>query len=233
MGHSDLIRVLIVDDHPMVRDGLKMALTVNHDLACVGEASCGEDAVRICAELEPDVVLMDMVMPGLDGATATKIIRKQVPGTQVIALTSFQEKGLVQSALQAGAIGYLLKNISMERLVAAIQSAHRGEPSLAPEVTRTLMQTTASPQTTAELEAPDSELTNREMEVLVLMAKGLTNAAISQQLCISASTTRFHVSNILRKLSATNRTQAVRLAIEQNLLAEAYLDRWLGLEPGR
>lgn len=212
MSETNVIRVMVVDDHPVVRDGLKLFLTVSPDLECVGEAGSGEEALQRCAEVQPDVILMDLNLPGMDGAEATKQVRQQYPQTQVIALTSIEDKGLVQKALQAGAISYLLKNISMDMLSSAIRSAVAGQSTLSPEATQALMQAAVQPP------EPEVELTDRELEVLALLADGLTNDAIGYRLHISPSTTRYHVSNILGKMNATNRTEAVRLAIEGNLL---------------
>jgi NarL family two-component system response regulator LiaR len=207
-----LIKVLVVDDHPVVRDGLRLFLTVTTGMLCVGEAVNGEEAVQLCAEITPDVVLMDLMMPGMGGVAATRAIREHFPQTQVVALTSFDDKQLIQQAIQAGALGYLLKNSSMETLAEAVQAAYRGKSSLSPELMRSLASVT-SPE-----EKVGGDLTEREREVLALMTEGLTNAAIARKLYISDATARFHVSNVLAKLGVTNRTEAVRLAIKQGLI---------------
>jgi NarL family two-component system response regulator LiaR len=206
------IRVMIVDDHPMVRDGLRVGLTVLPNLEVVGEAENGADAIKLCAQTQPDVVLMDMMMPQVDGATATQTIRRRFPAVQVIALTSFEEPAFVQRAIQAGAIGYILKNVTVDKLAEAIKAAYAGRPTLAPEAARALMQR-SSP-------APllGADLTGRERETLALLVEGLTNQDIATRLSISESTTRFHVSNVLAKLNAANRTEAVRLALEHKLV---------------
>jgi len=212
MAESTQIRVMLVDDHAVVRSGLGAFLTAFDDLELVAEAGGGEEAVRLCEEAQPDVVLMDLVMPGMDGAAATRAIREKCPHIQVIALTSFKEEALVEGVLQAGAIGYLLKNVSADELADAIREAHAGRPTLAPEAAQALIQSTRKPQ------APGYDLTERELEVLALMVEGLSNPEIAERLIVSRSTVKFHVSNILSKLSATSRTEAVSLALKHNLV---------------
>jgi NarL family two-component system response regulator LiaR len=202
---------MIVDDHSVVRSGLSAFLLAFNDLELAGEASGGEEAVDLCDKMKPDVVLMDLVMPGMDGAAATQTIREKCPEIQVIALTSFPEEDLVKKAIQAGAISYLLKNVSAEELAEAIRGAYRGRPTLAPEAARALIRTTRSP-------APGHDLTEREREVLTLMVKGLSNQEMAKQLFISHSTAKFHVSSILRKLGVTTRTEAVALALQNKLV---------------
>jgi NarL family two-component system response regulator LiaR len=209
---GERIRVVIVDDHEMVRSGLAIFLRVMRDLELVGEASSGEEAVQVCEEVNPDVVLMDMVMPGLDGAAATRAVRERCPATSVIALTSFPEEDLVQRALEAGAMGYLLKNVKADELAAAIRAARAGKPTLSPEAAQALIQRAARPA------PPGRDLSAREREVLSLMSQGLSNRAIAERLIISLSTVDFHVSNILGKLGAASRTEAVALAIEHHII---------------
>jgi len=213
MTETDRIRVVLVDDHAMLRRGLGFFLKGFEDLELVGEASSGHQAITLCAQIEPDVVLMDMVMPDMDGAEATRLIRQQNPRTQVIALTSFQEEDLIERALQAGAIGYLLKNVSATDLSQAIREAHAGRSTLAPEATEFLIQATRSKGTQT-----DYGLTEREREVLSLMAHGLSNAEIAERLVISVATAKFHVHGILTKLGVSSRTEAVALAWRQNLV---------------
>lgn len=211
-GRAAKIRVLIVDDHEMVRSGLAAFLSVSPDLDIAGEAGSGEQALQRCLELRPNVVLMDMKMPGMDGASATREIMERCPGTKVIILTSFPEEDLVQRALQAGALGYLLKNVGASELAAAIRAAMAGRPTLAPEATQALIQQARQPA------APGQDLSTREREVLALLAEGLSNPAIAERLTISISTAEFHVSNILGKLGVASRTEAVALAMRHKLV---------------
>ncbi len=212
MTEGKQIRLVIVDDHVVVRSGLSAFLLAYDDLRLVGEAANGEEGVRICRQIQPDVVLMDLVMPGLDGIASTRAIKEYCPQTQVIALTSFGEDERIQAALKAGAISYLLKNVSAQELVAAIRNAVAGQPTLSTEATRALMNGPGG------LQGNGLDLTEREREVLVLMAKGLNNSQIARQLQISPSTTKFHVSNILTKLGACTRTEAVGLAVRNHLV---------------
>ena len=212
MTQANPVRVLLVDDHAVVRSGLAAFLLAFDDLELVGEAGSGEEAVRFCEEHRPDVVLMDLVMPGMDGAAATRAIRERWPQVQVIALTSFKEKELVQGALEAGAIGYLLKNVTADELAEAIRKAHAGKPTLAPEAAQVLIQATREPPSLGY------DLTAREREVLALMVEGLSNPEIAERLVVSPSTVKFHVSNILSKLGVAGRTEAVALAVQSGLV---------------
>jgi NarL family two-component system response regulator LiaR len=206
------IRVMIVDDHSMMRTGLRYTLKSFDDLELVAEAGSGAQALELCAQVDPQVILMDMVMPGLDGAETTHLIRQRHPQIQIIAVTSFQDQDLIERALQAGAIGYLLKNVAADELARAIRAAHAGQSTLAQEAADALVQST---QQKADL---GHDLTAREKEVLVFMAEGLTNAQIADRLTVSLSTVKFHVRGILSKLHASNRAEAVTLAWRHRLI---------------
>ena len=212
MTETKIIRVMLVDDHAVVRSGLSAFLMVYDDLELVGEAGDGERAVSLCEKTRPDVVLMDLMMPGMDGVTATRLIRARFPETQVIALTSFKEQEWVEGALKAGAIGYLLKDITADDLARAIRDAAAGKAILAPEAAQVLIQSARGG------DKPGADLTDREREVLALMVDGLNNQQIATRLVISVSTAKFHVSSILSKLGATSRTEAVSIALQNHLV---------------
>jgi NarL family two-component system response regulator LiaR len=204
---------MIVDDHAVVRSGLSAFLLAFDDLEFVGEAAGGAEAVDRCLAVRPDVILMDLVMPGVDGAEATRRIKEACPEVQVIALTSYREDDLVQGALKAGALSYLLKNVSADELAGAIRAAHAGRPTLAPEAAEVLIKAATSPA------AEESEgLTSRELEILGMMVSGESNPDIAERLVVSRSTVKFHVSNILMKLGATTRTEAVAIALQKGLV---------------
>jgi len=211
MTQDSPIRVMIVDDHLMVRDGLKVFLSVYDDLDVVGEASDGQAALEVCRQVRPDVVLMDIVMPIMDGPTATRVLRRECPTVQVIALTSFAEKELVQQAIQSGAIAYVLKDVDPDKLADAIRDAHMGKGTIDTSAAKLLLETEEKP-------AHDYDLTSREREILALIVSGKTNGEIAEQLTLSVGTVRFHVSNILSKLGVSNRTEAVSLALQQGLI---------------
>lgn len=213
MKNENPIKVLIVDDHAVVRKGLSAFLSVFDDLELVGESSNGEDALRRCKELKPDVVLMDLVMPGMDGVAATSAIRNSCPKTQIIILTSFNEEERVQAALNAGAIGYLIKDVSADQLVSAIRGANSGIISLTSNLAKVLIHDKKKPIIS------NPYLTSSEKEVLALMVEGLSNPDIAVRLSISKSTVRFHVSNILSKLGVPSRTAAVRTAVQNKLVS--------------
>ncbi len=212
MEQRKTIRVLIVDDHSMVRKGLVTFLKNQVDLEIIGEARDGREAADLCERLQPDVILMDLVMPVLGGVAATRLIRQRFPQAQVIALTSFQERELVQDALQAGAIGYLLKNVSGDELADAIRQAYAGRPTLAPEALQALVQ---APPVEDSL---GKDLTRREREVLSLLVKGMSNPEIAESLCISRATVKVQVSSILSKMGVSNRAEAISLAIQHKLV---------------
>jgi NarL family two-component system response regulator LiaR len=212
MDQPNTIRVLLVDDHAVVRSGLGAFLMAFDDLELIAEASSGDEAVAMCNRFHPDVVLMDLKMPGTSGAEATRRIREHWPDIQIVALTSFKEKELVEDAMEAGAIGYLLKNVSADELAEAIRAANSGEPTLAPEAAQALIQST---RRTPKI---GFDLTNREHEVLALMTEGMSNPEIAEELMVSRSTVKFHVSNILSKLGADSRTEAVAVALQHDLV---------------
>jgi NarL family two-component system response regulator LiaR len=215
MGEEGNIRIMLVDDHALVRSGLSAFLQVHSDLDLVGEAGSGAEAVSLCEQLQPDVILMDLVLPEMDGAAATRAIRSRWPKTQVIALTSYKDREWVRKAMQAGAVGYLLKDVSADELAVAIRAAQAGRPTLAPAATQALAQTVRS---TREGAPPGDDLTLRELEVLALLVEGLSNPEISKRLCISRSTAAAHVSNILSKLAVSNRAEAVSVALRNHLV---------------
>jgi len=204
---------MLVDDHAVVRSGLSAFLLAFDDLAYVGEAAGGAEAVERCLVLKPDVILMDLVMPDVDGAEATRRIKEACPHVQVIALTSYKEDDLVQGALKAGALSYLLKNVTADELAGAIRAAHAGRPILAPEAAEVLIKAATAP---AVVEAEG--LTTRELEILRLMVSGESNPDIAARLFVSRSTVKFHVSNILMKLGAASRTEAVAIALQKGLV---------------
>ncbi len=216
MRDLSIIRVMIVDDHAVVRSGLSAFLLAYDDLEMVAEASDGAEALRLCERFKPDVILMDMMMPRMDGAAATRAIRERYAHIQVLILTSFKEDSLVQEALKAGAIGYLLKNATADVLANALRAAYQGRPTLAPEATLALIH--ASNQ--QGLPVLGANLTERERDVLKLLVQGMDNHMIADTLIVSRSTIKFHVSNILSKLHATSRTEAVAITLQHNLIPE-------------
>ena len=211
MDASRPIKVMIVDDHAVVRSGLSAFLLAYDDLEHVGDAAGGAEAVSQCMSLRPDVVLMDLVMPDVDGAEATRRIKEACPEVQVIALTSYKEDDLVQGALKAGALSYLLKNVTADELADAIRKAHAGRSTLAPEAAQVLIKAATEP-------AQEEGLTSRELEILRLMVHGDSNPDIAEKLFVSRSTVKFHVSNILMKLGTATRTEAVAVAVQRKLV---------------
>jgi NarL family two-component system response regulator LiaR len=205
------IRILIVDDHEVVRRGLMLFLRPFEEFEPIGEAANGQEALDACAALHPDVILMDVIMPEMNGVEATRIISQKYPNTQVIGLTTFTEDDLVRDMLKAGAVGYLLKNTSIEELGSAIRTAMTGKLTLAPEAAQALLKASSQPQL-------NYNLTEREMEVLVLMVDGLNNLEIADRLVVARSTVKFHVSSILSKLGVTSRVEAVSLALQAGLV---------------
>jgi two-component system, NarL family, response regulator LiaR len=207
------IRVLIADDHDMLREGLQTFIRSFNDLQLVGEAATGIEAIQRCQELHPDVVLMDLVMPEMDGTVAIQKIHQAQPEIRIIVLSSFGEDHMVKTALRNGATSYLLKNITASKLAEAIRAAVSGLPILSPEVAQALIQANSEPLTPRQY-----ELTPRELDVLELMASGKSNSDISETLCISIFTVKNHVSSILSKLGVTSRTEAVSLALKNKLV---------------
>lgn len=212
MTAKEIIRVIIVDDHAIVRSGLANFLKAFDDLALVGETASGAEAVQLCEALQPDVVMMDLVMPDMDGVEATRAIHTHYPELPILILSSFGDEEMVREALQAGATGYLLKNASIHDMARAIRAAHAGQPTLSPEATQALIR--------AHTRESDQivELKERELEVLKLLAKGLTNPQIAEKLSLSVSTIKFYVSSILEKLHVDTRTEAAAWAIQHNII---------------
>lgn len=210
------IRIVIIDDHAMLRKGLATFLMSYEDLELVGEAANGKEGLALCAEKQPDVVLMDLMMPIMDGITAARLMRRDFPHIKVIALTSFGEERLIKDVLEAGVISYLFKKVSADDMAKAIRAAHQGISTFAPEVTEILVQSVRQPHSIFE------ELTPRETEVLALMVKGLGNNEIAEALTISLSTIKSHVSSILAKLDVGSRTEAIVLVLEHNINLGAF-----------
>lgn len=213
-----MIRIVIADDHGVVRQGLKMFLALDADLQVVGEAENGAEAVRVVRECKPDVVLMDLLMPVMDGISAISAIRRELPEVEVIALTSVLEDSAVVGAVRAGAIGYLLKDTQADELIRAIKAAAAGQVQLAPQAAARLLREVRTP------EVPASEtLTERETEVLKLLAEGRANKEIARTLHIAEKTVKTHVSNILAKLSVQSRTQAALYAVRMGLVTPEHV----------
>jgi NarL family two-component system response regulator LiaR len=208
---AELISILIADDHPVVRQGLRTFLETQPDVEVAGEAGDGAEAAELAERLLPDVVLMDLVMPGLDGVEATRRIRELSPSTKVIVLTSFDDDERVFPSIKAGAAGYLLKDVRPQDLADAVRRVHAGEALLAPSVAARLMQEVAGER------QPAGGLTERELEVLRLIARGLSNKLIARELAVAEKTVKTHVSNILAKLHLTDRTQAALYAVRRGI----------------
>ncbi len=212
MDTSQTIRVMVVDDHNVVRSGLTTFLKAYDDLELVGEAKNGLEAINLCHAKKPDVILMDLMMPEMDGIAATRAILQDYPDIKVIAMTSFEEEKLVQGVLAAGAISYLLKNVTADELVKAIRDAVSGRSTLSPEAARVLVQATRPTKQSL------FELTDREREVLDLVVQGHSNQQIAETLVISVATVKAHVSNILSKLQVSSRAEAIAYAIKHKLV---------------
>jgi two-component system, NarL family, response regulator LiaR len=211
MSEVKTIKIMIVDDHDILRHGVALSLEIFEDIEVVGLAGDGAEAIEMCRSHHPDVILMDLMMPGVDGVEATRTIRAEFPQTQVVALTSFEENNLVYEALNAGAISYLLKNVSIDELSSAIRNAYQGKSVLSKEASDALINIVRHP-------IEESHLTPREREVLDCIVKGMSNSEIAEVLSVSASTAKKHVTNILAKLDVSNRAQAVAVAMKQKLV---------------
>jgi len=209
---TEAIQVLIADDHAVVREGLRTLINTEPGMAVVGEAVDGREAVQLAHDLQPDVILLDMVMPQKNGLSAIIEIKQDNPDARILVLTSFADDDKVFPAIKAGALGYLLKNSSPQRLLKAIRDVYQGEPSMSPDVAKKLMLEMQRP---AELPPTAEPLTEREVDVLRLIAQGLSNQEIAAQLVIGEGTVRTHVSNILTKLHLANRTQAALYALRE------------------
>ncbi len=213
-GDKEPISILIVDDHAIVRQGLRTYLDLQSDMRVVGEASDGKQATEKVKDLLPEIVLMDLVMPGMDGVQATREITAISPSTRVIVLTSFSEDEQVFNSIKAGAQGYLMKDVLPQDLARAIRTVYRGEAQLDPEIARKLMHEFSNPQPTK----PKHDLTERELEVLRLISLGKSNKDIAEDLVLSEKTVKTHVSNILQKLHLSDRTQAAVYALRQKIV---------------
>ena len=204
------IRVMTVDDHEIMRTGIRFVLLAFDDLQLVGEARRGDEAVRVCQEVNPDVVLLDMKMPGMDGVQTTAAIKAACPDVQVLILTSFHDPDLVRRAMRAGAVGYLLKDASKEDLAGAVRAAKVGQTTFSPEAAEDLL---------VEPTGSAIELTDREREVLTFLAQGMSNKKIGKQLHRSPFTVRHHVSQLIKKLGASNRAEVAAIAVERGLIS--------------
>lgn len=211
-GKKQGIRILLADDHSITRNGLKTILSLYDDMVLVGETSNGNDAIKICKKTNPDIILMDLDMPIMDGVSATGIIKKECPGVKVIALTSFTDKKLVRNAIKAGASSYIVKNISPDELINTVRSTFLGKIILSPEATEAIVEEVKNPS------VKNFNLTTQELNVLESLVKGCSNKEIAQKLFISNHTVKFHVASILNKLGATTRTEAAYIATQQNLV---------------
>ncbi|HEY4662095.1 MAG TPA: response regulator transcription factor [Candidatus Humimicrobiaceae bacterium] len=207
-----MIKVLIVDDHPLVRKGIKTILSVYDDIEVIGEAENGKEALEICGKCLPDVVLMDLIMPEINGIETTKKMLENWSTIKVVTLTSFVDKKLIEDSLKAGAIGYVLKNVSGENLVSTIRDAEKGKSTLSSEASDFLISNIKKPAVV------EYQLTNQEKNILECLVEGLSNKNIAQKLVLSLSTVKFHVSNILNKLRASSRAEVISIAIKNKLV---------------
>ncbi|MDD3776196.1 MAG: response regulator transcription factor [Actinomycetota bacterium] len=207
-----MIKVLVTDDHLLVRQGIRALLEMCDDIEIVGEAENGHQAFELCLEFNPDIVLMDLIMPGLSGVETIKTILKDMPQAKIVVLTSFVDKKLIEESLKAGAIGYVLKNVSGDDLIEIIRNAYQGKPTLSSEASDFLISNLKRPS------IEDFSLTNQEQNILSCLADGLSNKEIAKKLVLSVSTVKFHVSNILTKLGASSRAEAVSIALKNKLV---------------
>jgi two-component system, NarL family, response regulator LiaR len=214
---DEAIRVLIVDDHAVVREGLRTFLELQDGIEIAGEAGDGAQAIKLASELEPDVILMDLVMPGVDGVTAMRAVRKRSPRSRVIVLTSFLDDERLMPAIEAGADGYLLKDVEPSELARAIRTAQTGEAMIAPSVAGRLLRTLSRPRSASTVDA--DRLTRREREVLELIAAGRSNKRIAFELGIAEKTVKTHVGHVFAKLGVTDRTQAALIAVRSGLVS--------------
>jgi two-component system, NarL family, response regulator LiaR len=212
--HSAPIRIFLVDDHPMIRHGLAAMIEGEDDFILVGDAASGDEALDRIPALRPDVVLMDLVMPGTDGITTIERLHPGLPETRFVVLTSLLEPGEIRRAIKAGASGYLLKNATSQELITVLRETHAGRRVLAPEATDAIIAASQKP-------APGADLTQRERELLALMSRGMSNQQIADALSIALPTVKFHITNILSKLHADNRTEAVLVALKHKLVVAA------------
>jgi len=213
MNTSQMIRVMLVDDHNVVRSGLATFMRAFDDLELVGEAKNGLEAIHLCHQKKPDVILMDLMMPEMDGISATEAILVDYPDIKIIAMTSFEDTELVKGVLAAGAISYLLKNVTADELAKAIREAVSGRSTLSPEAARVLV------QATRPTKQPYCDLTEREMEVLHLVVQGHSNQQIADVMVISIATVKAHISNVLSKLQVSSRTEASAYAIKNKIVS--------------
>lgn len=211
MSTPKLVRVMIVDDHPLAQAGARHFLNALPDIELVGEARSGQEALEVCAQVRPDVVLMDVAMPEMDGVAATQALKARFPAVRVVMLTSYGEGDMVQRALKAGASGYLLKSATGVELAHAIRAAHAGHAAMAPEATQALINAMQAPI--------DSTLTERERQVLKLMAEGLSNGQIAEQLMVTPATVKFHIGSLFAKLGVATRAEAIALAYKRKLVS--------------
>jgi NarL family two-component system response regulator LiaR len=217
---TETIRVLIVDDHTVVRDGLQALLSVEPGMQVVGSAADGIEAVRLARELNPDVILLDLVMPRMDGVQAINEIKRNDPAARILVLTSFAENHQVFSAIKSGAMGYIMKDTSADELIRAIRDTHHNKPVLQPEIARRLMRDIQNPEPQTNIE---NALTDREMEIIRQVALGKTNQEIADELVVSERTVRTHITNILAKLRLSNRTQLALYALKEGIAHMRYV----------